>query len=87
MPNLSVDEQRKLGAALGALLQPLPNDQRLLLLVAALYGEGRSQGLVSGEIVAFCERICAVHEQGVSVQVVRSTACPLCGSARGGVAS
>ncbi len=83
MPNLTLDQQRQLGTDVAKLLTPLPADERLLLLVACLYGEGRSQGLTSGEVVAFCERICAIHEQGALVQVARSNACPLCGTPRG----
>ena len=80
MPKLTVDEQRKLGAALAAILQPLPNDQRLLFLMACFYGEARSQGLVSGEMVAYCERLCAIHEQHTPIHLVRSLVnCPLCG--------
>ena len=83
MPNLTVEEQHALGTAVAKLLKPMPEHERLLLLVACLYGEGRSQGLTSGEVVSFCERICAIHEQGVAVQAVRSVACPLCGTPRG----
>lgn len=83
MPNLTVDQQRELGGAIAALIRPLPNDERLLLLVAALYGEGRSQGQTIGELVDFCERILSIHERGVSVTLVRSVACPLCGTPRG----
>lgn len=82
MPNLTVEQQRELGVAVAKLLTPMPLDERLLLLVACLYGEGRSQGLTASEVVHFCERICAIHEAGALVHAARSQACPLCGTPR-----
>lgn len=83
MAELTVKQQHELGTAVAKLLAPVPNDERLLLLVACLYGEGRSQGLRAAEVTAFCERICAIHEQGVLVVQARALRCPLCGTPRG----
>jgi hypothetical protein len=83
MPNLTIEQQRAIGGEVARLLAPLPENERLLLLTACLYGEGTSQGLTQGEIVAFCERITQVHAAGVTIQRALSRECPLCGTPRG----
>lgn len=83
MPKLTIEEQRELGTAVAKLLSPMPENERLLLLTACLFGEGTSQGLTQGEIVAFVERITLVHLAGVTIQQALAVECPLCGQRRG----
>jgi hypothetical protein len=83
MADLTVQEQRALGGEVSKLLGGLPAADRLLLLVACLYGEGRAQGLSAGDVVNFTDRICAIHAAGVLVQAAASRTCPLCGTPRG----
>jgi len=83
MPTLSQAEQRSLGAQLAAIAEPLPRDQRLLLYVAAFYGEARAQGLSPSQASEFAVRTIRIHERGLlpAHLVFRESSCPTCGGA------
>lgn len=80
-------EQRALGARIVAPLDGLPEDQRLVVLIAVVYGEGRNQGLGANALTALFSRLVRIHEQGGSHlnQIVRALPeCPTCGRQFGG---
>jgi uncharacterized protein YoaH (UPF0181 family) len=81
MPTVTTEQQRELGEKLAQIIEPFPRDERLLLLVAGLYGEGMSQGMSASQIVEFVARIVRVHERGISPLAItlEDTRCPTCG--------
>lgn len=83
MPNLTKEEQRELGAKMSRVAEPLPRDQRLLLYIAGLYGECRSQGLNSAQLIDLVIRTVKVHDAGLVVlaQAQNALCCPTCGGA------
>lgn len=68
---------------MAAISAPLPRDERLLLYIAALYGESKSQGLSASQIVEHVARIVRIHESGIHplAIVLEDTRCPTCGGA------
>ncbi len=83
MPKLSREEQHALGAQLVQVIQPLPNDERLLLLLAGFYGETCRQGLNASAAIDLAIRTIKIHERGMmpqAIQAVQAT-CPTCGGA------
>lgn len=81
MPTLTKEEQRTLGAELARVIAPLPNDERLLLLLAGFYGECCRQGLNAGQSIDLAIRTIKIHERGLQPLAVAlvTTACPTCG--------
>lgn len=79
MPNLTSREQWELGSRLGKLIETLPLDQRLLLLIAGLYGEARAQGLSPSSLLELVQRVVLQHEQG---QLISLPQHPLPGARR-----
>jgi hypothetical protein len=80
MPDLSRESQRKLGTELATLIEPFPLDQRLLLLIAGLYGESRRQGMGASAIIDLVTRVVLVHEAGQLIHNAADlgTLCPRC---------
>lgn len=81
MPQVTQQQQRELGASLAKLIEPFPRDQRLLLLIAGLYGEAKAQGLSSSQLIEHVVRIVKIHERGVSPVAITllDSHCPTCG--------
>lgn len=63
--------------------EPLPRDERLLLYIAGLYGESRSQGLSSSALIDLVIRTVKTHDTGLVVlaQAQNAVCCPTCGGA------
>jgi hypothetical protein len=81
MPDLSSKQQWQVGTDLAKLIEPFPLDQRLLLLIAGLYGESRAQGYNPSSLIDLVTRVVLVHDQGQLIATPGAdlgALCPTC---------
>lgn len=83
MPSISTAEQRTLGRKIAEIIEPLPRDERLLFLIACLYGEAKAQGLSASQVVEKTAFVVRIHERGIKPLsiLLSDTKCPTCGGA------